>query len=119
MDSAPLNGILFPIHDVDRTFSLGKPDRRWTDLMDKSAGCAEAVVRAVKPGDPWTKVQEVADRYVDGAGIRKWVWWVGGYALSQTVPPDWIGTLFVDPNEGIADRPLDRPPSSGPVAMLI
>ena len=92
--------------NLNRTFSLGKPDQRWTDLMDKSAGCAEAVARAVKPGDPWTKVQEVADRYIDGAGIRKWVWWVGGYALSQTVPPDWVGTLFVDPHEGIADRPL-------------
>lgn len=92
--------------NINRTFSLGKPDPRWTDLMEKSAGCAEAVVREVKPGDPWTKVQKVADRYIDSAGLRKWVWWVGGYALGQSAPPDWVGTHFVDPHEGIADRPL-------------
>lgn len=92
--------------NLNRTFSLGKPDPRWTELMDKSAGCAEAVVREVKPGDPWTKVQKVADRYIEAAGIGKWVWWVGGYALSQSVPPDWVGTHFVDPHDGIADRPL-------------
>lgn len=92
--------------NINRTFSLGKPDPRWTDLMNKSAGCAEAVAKEVKPGDPWTKVQQVADRFIDEAGLRKWVWWVGGYALGQSVPPDWVGTYFIDPHYGLPDRPL-------------
>jgi Xaa-Pro aminopeptidase len=67
---------------------------------------AAVVLTGARPGDPWSKVQEVADRHIDEAGIRKWVWWVGGYAPSQSVPPDWVGTHFVDPHDGIADRPL-------------
>lgn len=92
--------------NLNRTFSLGTPDPRWIELMNKSSGCAEAVAREVKPGDSWRKVQTVADRYIESVGIGKYVWWVGGYSLGQSAPPDWVGTHFVDPHEGIADRPV-------------
>lgn len=92
--------------NLNRTFSLGKPDKRWADLMEKSAGCVDAILAAVKPGDSWRKVAQVGDQYVDEMGLRKYVWWAGGYALGIAVPPDWVGSLFVEPREDIPDQPL-------------
>ncbi len=77
--------------NTNRTFSLGEPDPRWVDLMDKSAACVDAIVDAMKPGDPLSKVQDVGDEYIDSVGIRKYVWFVGGYSLGIAVPPDWVG----------------------------
>jgi Xaa-Pro aminopeptidase len=92
--------------NLNRTFSVGKPDPRWTALMDKSAGCIDAILAAIKPGDSWRKVAQVGDRYIDEAGLRKYVWWTGGYALGIAMPPDWVGSYFAEPREDVPDQPL-------------
>ena len=89
--------------NLNRTFSLGEPDARWTDLMNKAVGCVDAVISEVKPGDPLTKVDAVAQRYTDEAGIRKYVWWVGGYAQEIAVSPDWCGNHWLSPHFGLED----------------
>ena len=83
--------------NVNRTFSVGEPDPRYSDMMDKSAVCVDKIVEAIKPGDPLTKVQEVADEYIDSVGLRKYVWFVGGYSTGISVPPDWVGRTFFRP----------------------
>lgn len=93
--------------NVNRTFSLGKPDPRWTDLMNRASGCIDTIVSKIKVGDPMSKVEEVAQRYTDEQGLRKYVWWVGGYTQEIAVPPDWCGnhwlkTRFAD----MGDPPL-------------
>ncbi len=92
--------------NLNRTFSLGAADHRWIDLMRRSAGCMDAIVKEVKPGDPWSKVANVGDRYLDEMGLKKYVWWAGGYALGIGVPPDWVGSFFAAPREGVPDQPL-------------
>ncbi len=100
-------GVLHRYHvNLNRTFSLGNPDRRWTELMDSSAGCIDAIVREVKLGDPWSKVDHVGQRYLDEKGLRKYVWWAGGYNQGIAFPPDWCGTYWVEPRAGTPDRPL-------------
>ncbi|MGH6719685.1 MAG: M24 family metallopeptidase [Alphaproteobacteria bacterium] len=91
--------------NLNRTFSLGEPDRRWTDLMARSAGCIDAVVAEVKPGDPWSKAAKVGERYVEDNGLKGYLWWVGGYAQGIAVPPDWCGTYWIEPRAGTPDRP--------------
>lgn len=81
--------------NVNRTFSVGTPDRRWTDLMNRAAGCIDAIVAEVKVGDPLSKVEKVAQRYTDEAGLRKYVWWVGGYTQEIAIPPDWCGNYWL------------------------
>ena len=81
--------------DLARTFSLGKPDAIWTDTFENMAGSIEEVVRQVKPGDPMSRVHEVANEYIDRIGLRKYVWWVDGYDLGISVPPDWVGHTFL------------------------
>ena len=86
--------------NVHRTFSLGKPDERWVSLMDKSAGCIDAIQAEIKLGQPMSEVENIAQRYIDSAGIRKYVWWVGGYSLGIAVPPDWCGRHWLQPRSG-------------------
>jgi Xaa-Pro dipeptidase len=93
--------------NVNRTFSLGEPDPRWVDLMDKSAGCVDAILAAVKPGDPLSKVQKVGNEYIDDAGLRKWVWFVGGYATGIAIPPDWVGSHRFGPGPDGVDRAFE------------
>ena len=45
--------------NLNRTFSLGEPDPRWTDLMTKAAGCIDAIVAEAKLGDPLSRVEEI------------------------------------------------------------
>jgi Xaa-Pro aminopeptidase len=92
--------------NLNRTFSLGEPDQRWKDLMWNSAGCIEAIVAGIRTGDPWSKVAKLGDRYLEERGLKKYVWWAGGYALGIAVPPDWVGSFFAEPREDVADQPL-------------
>lgn len=92
--------------NLNRTFSLGTPDDRWTSLMTTSAGCIDAILASVRTGDSWKKVAEVGDRYLQDKDIKKYIWWAGGYALGIAVPPDWVGSHFAEPREDIPDQPL-------------
>jgi len=91
--------------NLNRTFSLGAPDRRWTDLMNTSAGCIDAIAAGMKPGDPWSGAAKIGERYVDQHGLRKYLWWSGGYNQGIAFPPDWCGTYWVEPRAGTPDRP--------------
>ena len=100
-------GCLHRYHvNLNRTFSLGEPDPRWTAMMDTSAGCVDEVVETCKPGDPLSKVQKVADACIDRAGLRPYVWFVGGYSLGVAAPPDWCGSHWLSPRHGLGDRTL-------------
>lgn len=92
--------------NLNRTFSVGEADRRWVDLMQTSAGCMDAIIGEVKLGEPWTKVAKVGDRYLEEKGLKKYVWWAGGYALGIAVPPDWVGSFFSPPREDAHDLSL-------------
>jgi len=92
--------------NVNRTFSVGEPDPRWTDLMTTAAGCIDAIQSEIKLGDPISKVDAVAQRYIDDAGIRKYVWWVGGYGQEISLPPDWCGNHWLNPRFDMGDPPI-------------
>ena len=94
--------------NLNRTFSLGEPDPRWRDLMDRSAGCVDAVVAGISPGDSLYKVHAIADDYIDRNGLRPQCWYNGGYVLGIAVPPDWVGVHRTHPTPGgPGDRPLE------------
>ena len=92
--------------NVNRTFSVGEPDPRWTNLMTTAAGCIDAIVSELKLGDSLSKVDAVAQRYTDESGIREYVWWVGGYAQEIALPPDWCGNHWLNPRFDIGDPPI-------------
>lgn len=87
--------------NLSRSFSVGEADPRWVDLMDRSAGCIDAVLEAVRPGQSLARVQEVADAYTDAQGLRPYVWLIGGYSLGIAMPPDWVGRHRPKPREDV------------------
>ncbi len=87
--------------NLSRSFAVGPADPRWHDLMDKAAGCIDAVLEAVTPGDSMARVQEVADAYTDSQGLRSYVWLIGGYTLGIAMPPDWVGSHRPKPREDV------------------
>ncbi len=92
--------------NINRTFSVGEADPRWTDLMTKAAGCIDAILSEIRLGDSLSKVDAVAQRYTDQTGIRQYVWWVGGYAQEIALPPDWCGNHWLNPRFDIGDPPI-------------
>ena len=80
--------------DLARIFSLGEPDPRWADLFDKASRSVELVVDQVKPGDPMTKLHDVANAYITDVGLQDRAWFVGGYDMGIAIPPDWVGHTF-------------------------
>ena len=93
--------------DLARIFSIGEPDPRWTDMYDKAAGSVEAVVAAMKPGDPMRKLHDVANAYIEEAGLARYAWLVGGYDMGIAIPPDWVGHTF---HSGLGFEAVDFEP---------
>ncbi len=101
--------------NLNRTFAVGQPDQRWIDLMDNSAGCIDAIVDGIKPGDSMFKVHTISDDYTDSNGLRDIMWYNGGYTVGVAVPPDWVGNHKTHPTP---DTPDDRPLETGIVFNL-
>lgn len=94
--------------NLSRSFAVGEVDPRWHDLMDRSAGCMDSIVAAVTPGDPMSRIQEVADAFIAASGIDEdWVWLVGGYVLGIAFPPDWVHRNRPRPSEDAPDPVLE------------
>ncbi|MEM7224599.1 MAG: Xaa-Pro peptidase family protein [Pseudomonadota bacterium] len=90
--------------NISRTFALGEVDRRWHDLMAASAGCMDAIAAEAKPGEPYSRIQEIADRFIADAGIDPaWIWLIGGYVLGIAFPPDWVHRHRPAPREIVPD----------------
>jgi Xaa-Pro aminopeptidase len=91
--------------NISRSFAVGDADPRWHDLMDRSAGCTEAIVASARPGDPYSRVQDAADRFIAEAGVDrvKYEWYIGGYVLGIAFPPDWVHRHRPRPREDAPD----------------
>ncbi len=81
--------------DLARAFFIDDPDPRWVDLFKRASGSIRAVVEGAKPGDSMERIQQIADAYIDAQGLRKFVWFIGGYDLGIAIPPDWVGHTFL------------------------
>jgi Xaa-Pro aminopeptidase len=82
-----------------RAFSIGGHDF-WADALAKLVAARDETCAQIRPGDPTQKLQDLMDVAVDAAGLRPYVWWVGGYVLGASVPPDWVGHVYLSDEEG-------------------
>jgi Xaa-Pro aminopeptidase len=81
--------------DVCRTFAVGRDHPQARAILDVTAGSVDAVIAAVRPGDPLDVAQRTAEEYVYSRFPREQVWWVGGYALGIAMPPNWVGHTYL------------------------
>jgi Xaa-Pro aminopeptidase len=81
--------------DVCRTFAIGVDHPQARAILDVTSGSVDAVVAGVRPGDPLDVAQRIAEDHVFSRFPREQVWWVGGYALGISLPPDWVGHTYL------------------------
>jgi len=81
--------------DILRCFAIGDCDTRWHGILEKAAGSLDAVAAEVRPGEPMEKVVAVARRYLEEQGILQHAWFVDGYTQGLTIPPDWVGHVYL------------------------
>jgi Xaa-Pro aminopeptidase len=92
-----LCGSLYRYHaNIARTFAVGEPDKRWTDLVETSRISFDRIIEEVRPGDPMEKVVEVGFGYLESVGIAHRGWFIGGYDVGLAVPPDWVGHTYLN-----------------------
>jgi len=82
-----------------RAFSIGE-NAFWADALAKLVAARDETCAQIRPGDPTMKLQRLMDAAVDDAGLRDYVWWVGGYVLGISMPPDWVGHIYLNDEEG-------------------
>jgi ectoine hydrolase len=83
-----------------RAFSLGD-NPVWATRLAKLVAARDETVAQLRPGDPTQRLQDLMDAAVDAAGdLRQYVWWVGGYVIGATPPPDWVGHVYLNDEEG-------------------
>ena len=89
---------------------FSSPPRATITTLRRSAGCSDAIVKGVRPGDPFSRVQEAADAFIAQSGIdrAKFEWFIGGYTLGIAFPPDWVHRHRPNPFEP-ANDPVMRP----------
>jgi Xaa-Pro aminopeptidase len=81
--------------DVCRTYALGDDNPGARAILDYTAQSVERVVEEVRPGDPLDVAQRIAEEHVFARYGPEQVWWVGGYALGVSLPPDWVGHTYL------------------------
>lgn len=89
-----------------RAFSLGE-NAFWADALAKLVEARDATCAQIRPGDLTMKLQRLMDEAVDAAGLRDLVWWVGGYVLGIAMPPDWVGHVYLNDEEGFEPGVFD------------
>ena len=82
-----------------RAFSIGG-DAFWDDALRKLTTMRDQTTAGITPGTPTMELQRRMDAAVDAAGLRDYVWWVGGYVLGIAMPPDWVGHVYLNDEEG-------------------
>ncbi|MEZ5773945.1 MAG: Xaa-Pro peptidase family protein [Hyphomicrobiaceae bacterium] len=102
-------GCLHRYHvNIVRTFSVGAPDPRIADFLVKGDGSIAVLkAAAAKPGARLSDLQKAADAYAVEQGLMKRAWFVGGYLMGLSIPPDWVGNYWVGPRFGMDDIPLE------------
>ena len=67
----------------------------------------DAIVAEAKLGDPLSRVEQIGQAYADAAGIREYVWWIGGYSQGVALPPQWCNNHWLATRFGMRDRALE------------
>jgi len=102
-----LCGVYHRYHaDLGRMFSMGEPDIEVAKELDLSAKAWPVLLKIIKPGLAISELNKVMKNYYRGVGIWEDRWWVGGYELGISFPPDWMGIFFYDPDVDAGGRIL-------------
>lgn len=91
--------------DLGRTFFVGEPPGDVVERVAASGRGCDVLVEALAPGRPVAEVLAALRDHYGSVGLLDSVWWIGGYELLASFPPDWVGQfsydLDIDPGEQV------------------
>jgi Xaa-Pro aminopeptidase len=82
--------------DVCRTVSIGEPDLEVADYISHVTGALTVASDKIRPGLPVAEFLSEMKRYYTDCGLIENQWWIGGYELGISFPPDWVGAYYFD-----------------------
>jgi Xaa-Pro aminopeptidase len=93
-------------------YYLGEPPKIAVELMDVLGGAYTVLTDTAKVGTPVRDVARALREYYQDAGVWELnsQYWVGGYELGASFPPDWVGewlfTVNSDEDQGVIEEGL-------------
>lgn len=84
-------------------YYLGEPPTIAVELMDVLAGAYDVIREVALVGTPVAQVNRALREYYQGVGVWELnsQYWVGGYEMGISFPPDWVGEwLFTVNSDG-------------------
>ena len=82
--------------DVCRTVSVGEPDPQVAAYIGHVTGALGVAASLLRPGLPVAAFLDEMQRFYDERGLLENQWWIGGYELGISFPPDWVGAYYYD-----------------------
>ena len=82
--------------DVCRSVSIGEPDKDVAEYIGHVTGALSVASGLIKPGLPVSEFLDEMKRYYADCGLLGNDWWIGGYELGISFPPDWVGAYYFD-----------------------
>ena len=82
--------------DVCRTVSIGEPHKAVSGYIAHITGALDVARRLIKPGLSVQTFIDEMKRYYADCGLLENQWWIGGYELGISFPPDWVGAYYFD-----------------------
>ncbi len=82
--------------DVCRSVASGEPDVEVADYIGHITGALSVASGLLSPGLPVADFLEEMKRYYTECGLIENQWWIGGYELGISFPPDWVGAYYFD-----------------------
>ena len=93
--------------DVCRTVSVGEPDPEVATTIGHVTEALSVAGNLLRPGLPVGEFLDEMKRYYDERGMLENQWWIGGYELGISFPPDWVGAYYFDVWKDVSDETFD------------
>ena len=89
--------------DVCRTISVGEPDPQVAAYIGHVTDALRVAASLLRPGLSVAGFLSEMQRYYEEHGLLENQWWIGGYELGISFPPDWVGAYYYDVWKDVGD----------------
>ena len=93
--------------DVCRTVSVGEPDPDVAEYIGHIMNALDVARALIKPGLRVADFLDEMKRYYAETNLLENQWWIGGYELGISFPPDWVGAYYFDSWKDTGDDSFD------------
>jgi Xaa-Pro aminopeptidase len=93
--------------DVCRTVSVGEPDQEVANYIAYVTDALSVAAGLLRPGLAVAEFLDEMKRYYGDCGLLENQWWIGGYELGISFPPDWVGAYYFDVWKDVGEDTFD------------